>query len=217
MAYIAFLLEELKECRNRSSNVSRERDIVLTTSYASRPLLNYILSHGFSHLAHLGSGNAGIFTDMKTLQEEIRQHAWEWDQICKLVPSIRSGIPWPGSEHDFIIYNLFAFGSDALFHTFLGRSTFTPREGTNPLVYAAHFGKTDHARALILRGAHVNDRGLVVEKLAPDNTDMDDMDVDGSDANDSDTWVADYINGRKAMPIQGSPWNIRMRKCSIYS
>ena len=211
MAYIGFCLEEMKECRNRSSNVTRERDLVLATSYASRPLLKYVLSHGFGHLGHLGSGNAAISKDMVTLQGEIRRHAWEWDRLCKLVPSIRSGIPWASSEHDFIMYTLVAFASNALFHTFLGRSTLTPREGTNPLIYAVHFGKLDHARALIFGGANVNDRGLVVDKLAAENLAMD---VDGSDADDSDSIpsTADSSDERKAMPIEVAVdhWHVEM-------
>ena len=201
MAYIGFCLEDMKECRNRSCNATREPDLMLATSCASRPLLKYVLSDGFSHLAHLGSGNATISKDMVTLQEEIRQHASEWDRLCRLVPSTHSGIPWPSSEHDFIMYTLVAFASNALFHTFLGRSTLTPREGTNPLIYAVHFGKLDHARALILGGANVNDRGLVVDKLAAENSAMD---VDGSDADDSDSTpsTADSSDERKAMPIE---------------
>ena len=194
----------MKDCRLRSSNTTRERDLVLTTSYASRPLLKYVLSDGFSHLIHLGSGNAGIFEDLETLQVVISRHAWEWDRMCKLVPSIRSGIPWPSSDHDFTMYSLVAFASDALFHTFLDRSALTPREGINPLVYAARFGKTDHARALILRGANVNHWGLVVDKLAIDGSHVDGMDVDGSDADDSDsdTPIADCSDKRKALPVQ---------------
>ena len=172
---------------------------MLTTSYASRPLLKYVLSYGFSHLSHLGLDNAGIFKDMETLQVVICRHAWEWDRLCKLVPSIRSGIPWPSSEHDFTMYTLVAFASGAFFRTFLDRPALTPREGTNPLVYAAHFGKTGHARALIFRGADVNRWGLVVDKSAADDSEMDSMDVDGSDAPVS---IADYSDGRKAMPIQ---------------
>jgi hypothetical protein len=61
MAYISFCLEEMKDCIQRSSNATRERDLVLSTSYASRPLLKYVLSDGFSHLAHLGPGNTGYF------------------------------------------------------------------------------------------------------------------------------------------------------------
>ncbi|KAG8220368.1 ankyrin repeat-containing domain protein [Butyriboletus roseoflavus] len=200
MAYIAFCLEEMKECRNRSSNATRERDLVLATSYTTRPLLSYVLFNGFSHLAHLGLGNAGIFTDMETLQEVIRRHSWEWDRMCKLVPSICSGIPWPSSEHDFVMYTLVAFASNTLFHTFLDRPTFTPREGTNPLIYAAHFGKTDRARALILRGANIHDRGLVVDKLAADDSDID-VDESDTDASDSNTSMADYSDEYK-MPIE---------------
>ena len=202
MAYVAFCLEEMKECRNRSSNMTREQDLVLATSYASRPLLKYVLSDGFSHLAHLGSGKAGIFVSMNTLQKKIRRHAWEWDRMCKLVPSNHSGIPWPSSEHDFIMYTLVAFASDALFHTFLDRPTLTPRVGTNPVIYATHFGKPDHARALILRGVNVNDRGLVVDKLVAEDSAMD---VNGSDAdnlNSNTTIAPDYSDERMAIPIQ---------------
>jgi hypothetical protein len=204
MAYISFCLEEMKDCSDRSSNATRERDLVLTTSYASRPLLKYVLSDGFSHLAHLGLGNAGIFKDMETLQMVIFQRAWEWDRMCKLVPSIRSEIPWPSSEHDFTMYTLVAFASDALFRAFLDRPALTPREGTNPLVYAAHFGKADHARALILRGANVNHLGLVVDELLADNSDMDDVDVDGSNADDSESDIstADYSDEHTAVPIR---------------
>ncbi|KAF8548192.1 ankyrin [Imleria badia] len=204
MAYISFCLEEMKDCRQRSCNATRERDLVSATSYASRPLLKYVLSDGFSHLAHLGPGSVDIFKDMETLQAVICQHAWEWDRMCKSVPSmIRSGIPWPTSEHDFTMYTLVAFASDALFHTFLDRSPITPREGTNPLVYAAHFGKTEHARALILRGANVNHRGFVIGKLAVDDSDMVNMDVERLDADDSDSnnSIADYSDERKALPI----------------
>ena len=206
MAYISFCLEEMKECKDQSCSATRERDLVLTTSYASRPLLKYVLSYGFSHLSRLGLDNAGIFKDMETLQVVIYRHAWEWDRLCKLVPSIRSGVPWPSSEHDFTMYTLVAFASDALFRAFLDRPALSPREGTNPLVYAAHFGKTDRAEALISRGADVNHWGLVVDKSTADDPDMDNMDVDGSDADDSDSdmeiLIADSSDECKAMPIQ---------------
>ena len=206
MAYISFCLVEMKECRYQSFNATQQRGLDLTTSYASRPLLKYVLSYGFSHLSHLGSGNAGIFKDMETLQVVICRHAWEWDRMCKLVPLIRSGIPWPSSEHDLTMYTLVAFASDALFRRFLDRPTLTPREGTNPLVYAARFGKTDRARALILRGANVNHLGLVVDELPAGDSDMDNMDVDNSDSDDSnsdmDISISDCSDERKTMPIQ---------------
>ena len=189
MAYISFCLEEMKECRDRSSNATREQHLVPATSYASRPLLKYVLSHGFSHLSHLGLDNAGVFKDMETLQVVIYRNTWEWDRLCKLVPSIHSGIPWPSSEHDFTMYTLVAFASDALFRAFLDRPALSPREGTNPLVYAAHFGKTNRARALISRGADVNHWGLVVDKSAVDDSNM-------------GMSIADSSDERKAMPIQ---------------
>ena len=185
MAYIVFCLGEMKDCRGRSSSATLDQDLVLTTSDASRPLLKYVLSDGFGHLAHLGAGNTGIFKDMTALQTVIFRHGWEWDRICTLVPSVRSGIPWPGSEHDFTMYTILGFGSDALFHTFINRSVLAPREGTNPLIYAAQFGKSDRARALILQGANINHQGLLVDKLAM-----------------GDTPNADSSDAHRAMPIE---------------
>ena len=206
MAYIMFCLGEMKDCRDRSSSATLEHDLILSTSDTSRPLLKYVLSDGFGHLAHLGTGNAGIFKVMETFQTVILRHTLEWDRMCKLVPSVRPGIAWPGSEHDFTMYTLLAFGSDPLFHTFLDHSVFAPREGTNPLVYAAQFGKIDHARALILWGANVNHQGLLVDKLAVGNSDADDADADKSDTDiddlDSDTPNADSSSERKAMPVE---------------
>lgn len=202
MAYISFCLEEMKDCRDRSPNATRELDVALATYYSSRPLMKYVLSDGFGHLAHLGSDNASIVKDMETLQKVIRRYAWEWDRMCKLVPSTGSVIPWPSSQHDFLMYSLVAFASDSLFHAFLGRSTtLTPREGTNPLVYAAHFCKTDHAGALILRGANVNEWGLVVNKEGSDNSIVEGPNTDDSD---SDTPIADHSHTymRQVIPIQ---------------
>ena len=206
MAYIMFCLGEMKDCRGRSSSATLERDLMVTTSDTSRPLLKYVLSDGFGHLAHLGAGNASIFKIMETFQVVILRHTWEWDRMCKLVPLVRSGISWPSSEHDFAMYTLLGFASDALFHTFLDHSIFAPREGTNPLVYAAQFGKIDHARALILRGANVNHQGLLVDKLGVGNSDTDDMDADKSDTDvdelDSDTLNADSSPERMAVPVE---------------
>jgi len=172
MAYIAFCLEQMKESRDRSSILTRERVLVLTTSL---PLLKYVLSDSFNHLAHLGPGNSGIFKDIETLQAITRRYNRDWDQICKLVPSIRTGVPLPTSEHDFTIYILVAFASDALFETFVLCTGLAPQEGTNPLVYAAHFGKTEHVRVLISQGANVNHPGLIVNYLETDDSDVDIM------------------------------------------
>ncbi|KAG6375336.1 ankyrin repeat-containing domain protein [Boletus reticuloceps] len=204
----------MKECRYRSSNTTWERDLVVTTSCTSRPLLKYVLSDGFSHLTHLGAANAGIFKDIEMLQEDIYRHNLQWERMCKLVPSTRSGIPWPTSDHDLMMYILVGFASDALFHTFIDRSARTLKEGTNPLVYAAHFGKTDHAKALILRGANVNHWGLAVDEMGADDSDENDTDMDGLDGDDvdSDTSIADCSDARKVMPIQAAVdhWHTEM-------
>ncbi|KIJ08327.1 hypothetical protein PAXINDRAFT_18537 [Paxillus involutus ATCC 200175] len=44
----------------------------------SQPLLRYVLSHGFDHLAYLGSEHDLVFYDMKTLESNIRQFPRRW-------------------------------------------------------------------------------------------------------------------------------------------
>ncbi|KAF8552310.1 ankyrin [Imleria badia] len=204
MAYIAICLEEMKEERDRSSSVTREQHNMLILLQGTRPLLKYVLSYGFSHLSHLGPDNSGIFEDIEGLQVRIRCHNWEWDRLCGLVPSLRSGNPWPTSEHDIALYILVAFGSDTLFRTFVGCTTLTPREATNLLVYAAHSGKIEHARILIARGVDLNLRGLIVDPTVTNYSDADTVDVDESDEDlfDSDNPdVGDSIDHR-AIPLE---------------
>ena len=204
MAYIVFCLEQMKESRDRSSILTQEQDLRLTTSYASRPLLKYVLSYGFSHLAHLGPGNTGIFKDIGTLQAITRRYVWEWDRMCKLVPSIRTGVPWPTSEHDFTLYTLVVFASDSLFQLFLCHTPLDPRDGTNPLVYAAYFGRTDHVRLLISHGADVNHRGLIVDDSESDFSDAESISGDESDEDVSDGDNSDpHGSGdRSAIPLE---------------
>lgn len=202
MAYIAMRLEEMKESRERSSSATRKRHIILTTSRGSRPLLKYVLSYGFNHLSHLGPDNTGIFKDIETLQAVIHQRNWEWDRICGLVPSVRSGIPWPTSEHDVTIYTLIAFGSEALFRTLVRHTALTPREGTSPLVYAACFGKTEHARLLISQGVDINLRGLIVDDMVTYYSDTDIMDVDELDENGLDIPHIGDVSDCKAIPLE---------------
>ena len=174
---------------------------MLTTSQGSRPLLTYVLSYGFSHLSHLGLDNTAIFEDIESLQGVVRQHNWGWDRMCGWVPSVRSGIPWPTSEHDVVVYTLVAFGSEALFRTFVRRAAITPMEGTNPLVYAAYFGKTEHARLLISQGVDINLRGLNVGAMVTDSSDTDAMDVDELDESGSDPNVS-HVRDGKAIPLE---------------
>jgi hypothetical protein len=130
--------------------------------HESRPLLKYVLSDGFGHLSHLEPHNSGILKDIEALRQVIHRYALEWDRLCKLVPSIRTGIPWPTSDHDFTVYTLIAFGSEALLETFVHQTSLAPQQGTNPLVYAAHFGKVNHAMTLISQGVDLNQPGLTI-------------------------------------------------------
>ena len=177
MAYIVFCLDQMRESKDKSSILTREQDPSRTTLCASRPLSRYVLSDGFNHLAYLGPANAGIFKDMETLRALIRRRSKEWNRMCKQVPFIRTGVPWPTLEHDFMFYILVAFASDALLQTFVHHTGLTTQEGINPLVYAAHFVKNEHARVLISQGASVNHPGLIIGNLDTDDPDMDNMAV----------------------------------------
>ncbi|KAF8440037.1 hypothetical protein L210DRAFT_857443, partial [Boletus edulis BED1] len=72
---------------------------------------------------------------------------------------------WPASKHDLTLYMLVAYAPNSLLRSFLRRTPLKPKEGTNPLVYAAYFNKGEHARALLLRGGRLNRRGWDVNGL----------------------------------------------------
>ena len=203
MTYIVICLEQMKEARDWSSRLTREQDI-LTTLQRSRPLLKYVLSYGFDHFSYLGPENSGIFEDLERLLVTISRRNWEWSRLCRLVPSVRSGTLWPTSEHDVLLYILIAFGSDALFQIFVRRTTLMPREGTNPFVYAAHLGKTEHTRILISQGVDSNLRGLMVDSKVTTDSNMDAMVADGSDEDDldSDNLDMDSAIDRKAIALE---------------
>ncbi|KAF9223086.1 hypothetical protein BS17DRAFT_152941 [Gyrodon lividus] len=62
-----------------------------------------------------------------------------------------------------MFYILVLFASVSLLERFLDRSAPTPKHGTDPLIYAAYFRKTQHVRVLLSRGASVNNGGWVVD------------------------------------------------------
>ncbi|KAF8137382.1 hypothetical protein EV363DRAFT_1428288, partial [Boletus edulis] len=138
--------------------------------FSSQELLSYVFTDGFNHLAHLGPANHVVLKDMVTLQSDIQRHPTAWENICWTSQRYKLLVPWPGPEHDFMLYVLTAFASDSLLRAFLGptRRTVKPRYRTNPLVYAAHFGKPQHAQLLLSHGAKVNERGLVVQAYRQD-------------------------------------------------
>ncbi|KIK92208.1 hypothetical protein PAXRUDRAFT_13348 [Paxillus rubicundulus Ve08.2h10] len=69
---------------------------------------------------------------------------------------------WTDSKHDFMPYIPVCFGSVSLTDKYLNCDPPAPNTGTNPLVYAAHFDKTQHARMLLSGGASVNAIGWAV-------------------------------------------------------
>ena len=127
-------------------------------------LLGYVFTDGFNHLAYLGSANH-VLSDMMALQLDTQQYPDTWEVIYQMSRRHKALIPWPARKHDFMLYILTSFASDSLLHAFLGPSprVVKPKYQTNPLIYAAHFGKPKHAQLLLSRGAQINERGFVVD------------------------------------------------------
>ncbi|KAF8438213.1 hypothetical protein L210DRAFT_3545717 [Boletus edulis BED1] len=107
--------------------------------FSSQELLSYVFTDGFNHLAHLGPAN-----------HDIQRHPTAWENICWTSQRYKLLVPWP------------AFASDSLLRAFLGptRRTVKPRYRTNPLVYAAHFGKPQHAQLLLSHGRQIDNTML---------------------------------------------------------
>ncbi|KAF8439131.1 ankyrin repeat-containing domain protein [Boletus edulis BED1] len=155
-------VEILRNTTGPCSQLSENSPAVFCTS---QKLLNYVLSEGFNHLAYLGSANHVVLEDMVALQLDILRYPDAWEAICRMKRDHKTPIPWPARKHDFMFYILVAFSSASLFLAFLRRScgVLKPQHQTNPLVYAAHFGKVQHAEMLLSHGAKVNERGLVID------------------------------------------------------
>ena len=103
---------------------------------------------------------------MITLRLDIERHPVEWQRICKLA-TLR--LPFPsltslGARHDYVLCILIFLLPESFLRAFLRRAPFKALDGTSPLIYAAYFGKIEHARTLLSRGvSHVNGTGLDVE------------------------------------------------------
>ena len=91
------------------------------------------------------------------LQLNAQQHASEWERLCNSAHSLN--VIWPTLKHDLVLYILIAFAPEPLLCSFLSHATLQLKDGTNPLTYAAHFGKTEHARTLLSRGVGLGRRG----------------------------------------------------------
>ena len=132
----------------------------------SFPMLSYVLSSGFNHLAHVDPGSTVVLEALRSLGSDVRHHPSHWERLCELREEVLRWPypPWPSSRHDFVLYILIAYSSPALLQSFLSSDQpLKPRVGTNPLVYGADLRKTDHAMALLACGADVNMRGFVID------------------------------------------------------
>ena len=132
----------------------------------SSPMLSYVLSSGFNHIAYVDPGSTVVHEALQSLGSDVRCHPSHWDRLCELREEALRGPypPWPLSRHDFELYILIAYSSAALLQSFLsGCPLLKPRVGTNPLVYAADLRKTGHAMVLLAFGVDVNMHGLAID------------------------------------------------------
>ena len=130
------------------------------------PMLSYVLSSGFVHLAHVDPESAITLDVLQSLASDVLHHPSHWELLCELRDELLRWPypPWPSSRHDFVHHILIAYSSPGLLKLFLSCGyPRKPRIKTNPLVYAADLRKTEHAMVLSAHGADVNMPGLVVD------------------------------------------------------
>ncbi|KAG6380116.1 ankyrin repeat-containing domain protein [Boletus reticuloceps] len=127
------------------------------SSSDSHPLLAYVQSHGFDHLAHINPRNKAVLRAIETLYWNVQQHPFEWDGLCSRTDSL--GGHWPTLKHDFVLYILITFAPVPFLCSYIGRSQLRSKDGTNPLIYAAAFRKIEHAKILLSRGVSPNHKG----------------------------------------------------------
>ncbi|KAF8549799.1 ankyrin [Imleria badia] len=171
MCYISICCNHIQR-RGRTSNprphvpdVSPDRGDHLHV--ISQPLRDHTPNHATDHFGHLGPQIDSILHDIKVLERDIQTHSRMWDNMCLSATPImgltRPG--WPTSRHDFTLYILVAFGPNSALLKFLRRTELKPKEGTNPLVYAAYFNKVEHTRTLLSREARLNYKGWETYRL----------------------------------------------------
>lgn len=138
----------------------QKRYELFSLSSESHSLLSYALNFGFDHLAHVSPCNMTILHAIKDFQSDAEQQHRNWKQLCEY--ALRANIlPHLALRHDLALCILIAYAPEPLFRSFirLSHAKLQPRDGTNPLIYAACFGKIEHARTLVSNGADVNSRG----------------------------------------------------------
>ena len=60
----------------------------------SFPMLSYVLSSGFNHLAHVDPGSTVVLEALQSLGSDIRHHPSHWERLCELREEVL-GWPYP--------------------------------------------------------------------------------------------------------------------------
>ena len=137
-----------------------------TTPLKTFPMLSYVLSTGFHHLAHVDPRSSFVLEALQSLGSDVRHYPSHWERLCEVrEEELRWPYPpWPSPRHDFELYVLTAYSTARHLELFLSdRHVIKPRIGTNALVYAADLRKTEHAMVLLAFGADVNKRSLAID------------------------------------------------------
>ncbi|KAG8215976.1 ankyrin repeat-containing domain protein [Butyriboletus roseoflavus] len=175
MSYISVYLERSRHSGNQEVTRQNTRDTRIWLDDSSvaansmkchtsplpssefHSLDEYVLSCGFFHLDHINPSNRVVLPAIEALYSNAQQHPSEWNQVCRRSGPIDG--TWPTLKQDFVLYILIAFAPEPLLHSYLGPTQLKLKDGTNPLIYAAHFHKIAHARTMLSRGIKLNRRG----------------------------------------------------------
>lgn len=132
-------------------------------SYASisHPLLEYVIDHGFEHLAHVNPRNQTVLRAIMGLQLHVEQHPSKWTELCQKAKF--SFTRWPTLKHDLVLYILIAFAPEPMLRHYFDRVAPKLKDGTNPLIYAAYFSEIEHCRTLLSRGVSLDRSGWHVD------------------------------------------------------
>ena len=131
------------------------------SSSDSHPFLAYVRSCGFQHLENVSLREKEVLRAIVALQSVMQSFPLEWERLCGRSGSLDKD--WPTLKHDFVLYILIAFAPTPLLSLYIGRPRLEPKEGTNPLTYAAAFRKVEHAKILLSKGVSLNHRGLNID------------------------------------------------------
>ena len=156
--------ETLSQAIHKTRVRDTDLDIVrsVTDQRSSQPIFDfhmlheYVLRFGFRHLSHINPSNRDVLHALKTLNSNAQRHPLSWDRLHRMS---NTGIPWPTLKHDIILYILIVFAPVRLLRSFVGRAPLKCKDGTNPLIYAAGFGRVEHAKILLSSGACLKNRG----------------------------------------------------------